>query len=179
LPHEKNTRDFRPLIAEAVNEDFDGIMIADELPRAAKLVLDLERMGIKKPILGSDKMDSPELWRIAGTAADSVYVASAVDPAASSPEYVAFKERFRKHHGTEPGYGGSQGYEALMLVADAAIASKTADPLIMATTIRLNSWKGLFGEFSFTREGDVVGRSISIKRMQNGDFITVYSGEGR
>jgi branched-chain amino acid transport system substrate-binding protein len=179
LPHANKTRDFRPLIAEAMAEDFDAIIIADELPRAAKLVLDIERMGVKKPILGSDKMDSAELWQIAGEAASNVYVASAVDPSASTPEYLAFKERFKRLHGVEPGYGGSQGYEALMLLADAAIASKTVDPLILATTIRLNSWRGLFGEFSFTREGDVIGRRISIKRMQNGKFTTVYSEEGQ
>ena len=178
LPHENNTRDFRPIIAEAMKEEFDAIMIADEVPRAARLVLDLGRMNVKKPILGSDKMDSSELWQIAGEAAGNVYVASAVDPSASTPEYLAFHEKFQRHHGSEPGYGGSQGYEALMLVADAAIASRTADPLIMATTIRLNSWKGLFGQFSFTREGDVIGRRISIKRMQNGKFITVHSEDG-
>jgi branched-chain amino acid transport system substrate-binding protein len=176
LPDARTVRDLRPLIADVINEDFDAIMIADEVPRAARLVADLGRMGIRKPILGSDKMDSSELWQIAG---ENVYVASAVDPSADTPVYLAFKKRFKAQHGSDPGYGASQGYEALWLLADAAMVSKTADPLIMATTLRLHSWKGMFGDFSFTRQGDVIGRRISIKHIQNGNLMTVYSEDGK
>jgi ABC-type branched-subunit amino acid transport system substrate-binding protein len=176
LPHERHARDLRPLIAEVIKEDFDAIVIADQVPRAARLVRDLDRMGVKKPILGSDKMDSAELWQVAG---ENVYVASAVDPSSSIPAYLTFKESFKSQHGLDPGYGASQGYEALWLLADAAMVSRTADPLIMATTLRLNSWKGMFGEFSFTRQGDVIGRRISVKRMQNGNLMTVYSEDGK
>jgi ABC-type branched-subunit amino acid transport system substrate-binding protein len=69
--------------------------------------------------------------------------------------------------GVAPGYGAAQGYESYMLIVNACLASKTAAPLALATTIRLApSWHGLFGEFSFKQAGGVLGRQVSIKRVE-------------
>ena len=54
-----------------------------------------------------------------------------------------------------------------------AVRSRTADPIAVSTTIRTRTWQGLFGDFGFTSEGDVTGRDVSIKRMHNGQFVTV------
>jgi hypothetical protein len=60
------------------------------------------------------------------------------------------------------------------LLAKAMLASNTADPLIVATTLHCTkSWAGLFGGFSFDGEGDVLGREIFIKHMENGNLDTV------
>jgi branched-chain amino acid transport system substrate-binding protein len=165
--------DFRPMIAEIEREDFDAILVADQLPRLAKLVIDLRKMGIKKPIIANDKADSSMLWDIAGAAANEVYVASVVDPSSTTPRYVNFKERFRRQWGEDPGYGASQGYECMMLLADAGVESDSADPLVVASTLRSYVWQGLFGEFRFSKNGDVEGRQITIKRLQNARFTTV------
>jgi ABC-type branched-subunit amino acid transport system substrate-binding protein len=60
-----------------------------------------------------------------------------------------------------------------MLLVNACLQSDSADPLVVATTLKTNKWKGLFGEVSFNPNGDVVGRVVSIKHMQNGTFHTV------
>jgi ABC-type branched-subunit amino acid transport system substrate-binding protein len=166
-------QDFRPMIAEIGKDSVDAVMIADQLPRGAKLVADMGRMRMNKPIIGCDKFDDRALWEIAGPAANRVYVASAVDPDATTPEFVAFKQRFRRRWNADPGYGASQGYEAFMVLVEAGIESGTADPLVVATTLRAGRWKGLFGEFTFSSSGDVEGRHLSIKRMEDGRFTTV------
>ena len=165
--------DFRPMIAEVRKDQFDAVLIADQVPRAAKLVMDLRKMGMDKPIVANDKLDSGMLWDIAHQAANDVYVASTVDPSSIQPRFLQFKERFRKRWGQDPGYGSSQGYEALMMLAEAMRESDSADPLVVATTLRAYKWEGLFGEYEFTQGGDIEGRHISIKRLQNGQFTTV------
>ena len=172
---EAESEDFRSLAADVRQEDFDALVIADYLPRAAELVRDLVRMGVTQPILGCDKLDSRELWEVAGPAANNVYVASAVDPNADAQQFQTFRKRYREHFGVDPGYGASQGYAAFHLLASAILLSQTADPLTVSTTIRCTKpWKGLFGDVSFTNEGDIQGRTISIKRMQDGVFATVH-----
>lgn len=165
--------DFRPMIAEIRRDQFDAVMIADQLPRAAKLVMDLRKMGMDKPIIASDKLDSGALWDVAGKAANNVYVASTVDPSATTPRFLEFKQRFRKRWGQDPGYGASQGYEALMLLAEAGRESDSADPLVVASTLRAYKWEGLFGEYEFAQSGDIEGRHITIKRLTDGQFTTV------
>jgi branched-chain amino acid transport system substrate-binding protein len=165
--------DFRPMIAGDWREKVDAVMIGDQLPRGAKLIVDLRKMGMGQPIIGCDKLDDGMLWDLAQQAANGVYVASAVDPDATTPQFLAFKEKFRRRWGGNPGYGASQGYEAFSLLAQAISDSDSAEPLIVATTIRNMAWKGLFGEFSFTPEGDIQGRHISIKRQENSRFTTI------
>jgi hypothetical protein len=60
-----------------------------------------------------------------------------------------------------------------MLLAEAILNSDSAEPLIVATTIRDTTWKGLFGEFKFAPDGEIEGRRISIKRLANGRFTTI------
>ena len=122
-------------------------------------------------------MDSPQLWEIAGQAADGLYAVSAVDTSTQTPEYNAFRQSFSKRYGAEPGYGASQGYESVRLLVDAVLESKSADPFVLATTLRVGKWKGIFGPFSFSREGDIVGRTLSTKRMNAGIFASVPSAK--
>jgi branched-chain amino acid transport system substrate-binding protein len=170
-------QDFRAMIADLIQKPFDAILLVDELPRAASLISDLRRMGIRQPILGGDKLDSPELWEIAGQAADGVYAVSAVDTSTQTPEYIAFRQGFRKRYGVEAGYGASQGYESVRLLIEAVLESKSADPVVLATTLRVGKWKGIFGPFSFSHEGDIVGRTLSSKRMNDGIFAAVSEKE--
>jgi branched-chain amino acid transport system substrate-binding protein len=166
-------QDFRPLAAEVRTYDVDAIMIADELPYAGKLVRDLVGMGVKQPILATDKLDaSAALRETAGDAAlAQVHLATPFDAESTTPDYVRFRRLFTLRYGAEPGYAAAQGYEAFMLIARACIASRSAAPLTLATTIRLApAWDGLFGTFSFKQAGGVLGRQVEIRRA-NGERL--------
>jgi ABC-type branched-subunit amino acid transport system substrate-binding protein len=166
-------QDFRPMLAGVRAKQFDALFLADELPWAAKLLGDMATMGVTQPVLATNKLDSSDVWSLTQGAANNVYVASSVDPESTIPAYLSFRERFRRRFNAEPSYGASQGYEAFMIFVNACLLSNSADPLVVATTLRTNKWNGLFGEVSFTPAGDVVGRVVSIKHMQNGTFHTV------
>jgi branched-chain amino acid transport system substrate-binding protein len=174
------TRDFRQLAAEIRGFQFDALMVADALPAGGKLVHDLVRMGVTQPILGTDKFELEDLRRITGEhAAQFVHAATEFDFASTTPEYTSFRERFTKRFGVEPAYPAAQGYESFMLAARASLASRTAAPLVLATTLRLApSWPGLFGAFSFRHEGDLAGRRLSIARIADGRVVTEYTNEG-
>ncbi len=173
-------QDFRPLVAEIQRETFDAVLVADELPRAAKLRTRPRRDGRHAAsLLATDKLDSPQLAKIAGAAANNVYVASPFDAASETPEFATFHQAFEAKHGIAPSYAAAQGYESFMLAMNANMASGSAAPLVLATTIRLKpEWHGLFGNISFRHQGDVLGRQIAIKRMVDGEFHTVYSWKG-
>jgi branched-chain amino acid transport system substrate-binding protein len=174
------SRDFRQLAAEVRAFHFDALLVADGLPAGGKVVHDLVRMGVTQPILGTDKFELEDLRRISGEhAAQSVHAATEFDTSAATPEYTAFRDRFVKRYGAEPSYAAAQGYDSFMLAARASLASRTAAPLVLATTIRLApSWTGLFGVFSFRNEGDIAGRRIAIARIADGRVLTEYTNEG-
>ena len=172
-------QDFRPLVGELRREQFDAVMLADQLPWAAKMLVDMARMGLNQPVIATDKLDSLQVWQIAQIAANNLYVASSVNPESKEPAYLAFRQRFRARFNADPGYGASQGYEALKLFIDACARSHSADPVVLANTLRSvdtnDPWHGLFGDFTFAHNGNVIGRAVSIKKMFNGVFSTVDS----
>lgn len=167
------THDFRELLATMRTEATDAILLSDQLPWAAKVLVDMQSMGFTQPILAGDKLDSSDVWRLAGKAANNLYLASAVDPESTSAEYLAFRKRFMARFKSNPGYGSSQGYEAFNLYVKAAERSQSINPVVLATTIKTNEWTGLFGGFHFTADGEMVGRSVIIKRVQDGAFKTI------
>jgi branched-chain amino acid transport system substrate-binding protein len=170
-------QDFRGLLATMRTEATDAILLADQLPWAAKVLVDMQAMGFTQPVLAGDKLDSSEAWRLAGTAANNLYLGSAVDPDSTEPEFVAFRRRFFSRFKSNPGYGSSQGYEAFNLFVRAAEKSQSVDPVVIATTLKTNEWRGLFGPFSFSTDGAIRGRKVIIKRMKDGVFTTVGTEE--
>lgn len=170
-------QDFRELLATMRTESTDAILLSDQLPWAAKVLVDMQAMGFTQPILAGDKLDSSDAWRLAGTAANNLYLASAVDPDSTDPEFQAFRNRFFARFKSYPGYGSSQGYEAFTLFIKATERSQSVDPIVVATTLKTSEWTGLFGKFKFSTDGAIVGRHVIIKRMQDGVFKTVSEEE--
>jgi ABC-type branched-subunit amino acid transport system substrate-binding protein len=163
--------DYRPMAAGFLGQSLDAIVLADTLPRAADVIDDFAALGYKGPILGTDKLESTALGSEVGPAAGNVYVASTMNPAIDGESEV---DRFRKHFherwGIEPGYLAMRGYESMELFIHAVVASESADPTVLATTLRTRKWNGLSGSYTFDPAGNVVGREISIKRLRRGQF---------
>jgi branched-chain amino acid transport system substrate-binding protein len=166
LPEREHTEhDFRELLSSMSQEDVDALLLADQFPWAAKVLRDMQDMGMKQPVLAGELLDSSQAWRRAGTAANNLYVASVVDPQSTRVGVSEIRDRFRTKLGKLPGYGSAQGYGAFNLLLDAIQESKCTDPVVLATTLRVGNWEGLFGSFSFDNDGGVVGRDIFIKHV--------------
>jgi branched-chain amino acid transport system substrate-binding protein len=166
-------QDHRAMVSQILKLHYDAVMIADQMPSAAKLLVDMARMGQGRPVLATDKLDTLDIWTIAQVAANGLYVASAVDPESKEPAYQGFRARFQARFHRDPSYGASQGYEAFTMLTHAYEISHSADPIVVATTLKTVRWQGLFGEFAFSPSGDVQGRDVSIKQMRGGHFATV------
>jgi len=161
------------MLADLRRQPVDAIMLADVLPWGAAILRDMAAIEFTPPVLATDKLDSSETWVLSNQNANNLYVASSVDPDSSEPAFQAFKAKFHKRFDIDPGYGATQGYESFMLLVNACLASRTADPIAVSTTIRTRTWHGLFGDFGFTQDGDVSGREVTIKQMRDGKFVTV------
>jgi branched-chain amino acid transport system substrate-binding protein len=138
-------------------------------------VLYLRQMGVTEPIVSSHGLDTDDLWKVAGTASANVFVASGSDPETPDPVFQSFRQRYRARYGTEPDYGAAQGYQSMMLLIQAIAITRSADPLAVATTLHtVPKWRGLYGDFSFTRQGDMNGVDVVVKEVRRGAFRVVF-----
>lgn len=164
--------DFRNTLSD-VKKDyiFDAMFIAGRLPTAGMLIRQARDMGITVPFLGSDGLDSPQLWTDAGRAAEGTMVATVFDPKQPTRLTRDFVKRFTEQYGVEPDTWAAQGYDAIQVLAYAIERNGSTVPIVMASTLRfLDRWEGVTGSYAFTLNGDITGKSIFFKIAKNGGF---------
>jgi len=167
-------KDFRPLISDLRNESFDSILICGNLPSSAYIVKQLRDMTIDVPIIGSDSMDSMQLLNIAGKASDGVTIPTVFDPKIPHNVTRYFVENFKYFYGFEPDTLAAQGYDAIKVLGHAIEKGGTSNPVVISTNLRfLKNWRGVTGQYSFTRRGDIVDKTIYFKSVVKDKFVFV------
>lgn len=174
--------DFSALVSNLGNYQYDAILIADALPRAGALIREIRMRGIDQLIIGSDAMASPRLWEASGGQARDVVVASLLPADGTAPAAMAveFARNYLARYGMPPDNWASEGYEAVRLLAQAWERAGTTLPAAVGSALRAyRGWRGLYGEYGFGQDGEVLDRPVYLKQMQQGQFVAVGSfGEG-
>lgn len=167
-------QDFRSIIASLRENKFDAVFVADELPRAATLIKQMRGMGVDQFVIGGDGLDSPDLWTLGGKAADGTMVATVFEQSMiTNVNSMAahFAKVFSDRHHATPNLLAAHGYEAVKLLVEGFEASNTTVPIAVSITMRYTGeWSTLFGKGKFSREGDILGKKLFMKKVTNGQF---------
>lgn len=156
------------------NYSFDAIFLAGVMPKAAEFILEARKMGVTVPIVGGDTMDDPRLIDIAGNSADNVYAGTVFHADFDYPAMHEFTEKFIKKYKKDPDIAATQGYEALRIIAEGIRKSNSTVPAEIAASIHnIKSFKGVTGELSFDKGGDVLGKPVIMKVVRDGKFVLV------
>ncbi len=151
--------------------DYDSIFVAHYMPDGAIFIADAVKAGISLPFLAGDAMDTPELYEIAGKAAEGTVVGSIFNPEVPRPETKSFIEKFSQKYNTPPTPYAAQGYDAVWLLAAAIEESGSTDPKDIAAKLRtFKERPGAAGSHTFTDNGDDVGNLVVKKVIRNGEF---------
>ncbi len=141
------------------NYEFDMIFLSGFLPVSATLIKQAREMEITAPFIAGYSLDSPQLWSIAGRAAEGTIVATLFDPNQPQKDTRSFVKRFEEKYSVIPDTWAAQGYDAVSVLAKAMEKSGSSVPIIVATTLKfLEDWKSVTGTYSFTYTGDISGR---------------------
>ncbi len=169
--------DFRDILSELKDQyKFDCIFIAGILPSPAYIIKQARDMGIKAPVLGPAGLDSPSLLTIAGKAAEGTVVATVFNPKYPGKATQDFIDRFQTEYGFEPDTWAAQGYDAVSVLSHAIDEAGSVVPIVVGATLRyLKDWEGVTGSYSFNTKGDIEGKSIYFKQVQDGKFAFLKS----
>lgn len=163
---------FRNLVTEwKENYDFDAVFLAGSVPMAATLIKIIRETGVTVPVLGGDGLESPDLMRIAGRAAEGTVVVSFFHHDDPRPEVKLFVEAFRKKYGKNPDTWAGQSYDAVKLLAHAIQKAASPAPEKVAHALRSpEGWRGVTGVHLFNERGDVVSKPVILQIVKNGRF---------
>lgn len=155
---------------------YDAFFVADVMPNGGIFIDSLRENGINSPVLGATGLDKTDFLEMLGGKADGIVLPTLFNPASSNPKAQSFISKFKKQHGNEPDTWALQGYETVKMLAYAIEKAKPAEPHSIAANLHdIQNWEGITGTLSFTETGEIDGKALAVKIVQNGRFE--YSDE--
>ncbi|HWR56733.1 MAG TPA: ABC transporter substrate-binding protein, partial [Negativicutes bacterium] len=151
--------------------DFDGTFVARHMPDGAEFIADAAELGITVPFLAGNTLDTPQLYKVAGKAAEGTVVCSIFNPEEPRPAVQSFVDSFRGKYVAMPTSYAAQGYDALHLLAAAVKEAGSASPAAVAQKLRaFKDVPGVAGFHTFADSGDDTGSLVVKKMLSNGEF---------
>ncbi|HBC91996.1 MAG TPA: branched chain amino acid ABC transporter substrate-binding protein [Pelotomaculum sp.] len=151
--------------------EFDGIFVARHMPDGAEFIANAAKLDVTVPFFAGNTLDTPQLYEIAGKAAEGTVVCSIFNPQESRAEVKSFVDSFRSKYGVMPTSYAAQGYDALNLLAEAVQESGSASPDAVAQKLRtFKDMPGVAGFHTFADNGDDIGGLVVKKVLRNGQF---------
>lgn len=152
----------------------DVIVVCSYYQEGSRILKKMREMGMDQPVLGDNGFVSPELGKMAGAAADNVYVSSMWSADRKDEKVQKFVENYTKAYGRAPDQFAASAYDGVYMAMDAMqrAGTTTDHKKIRDALAQMKDFKGVCGTFSFDEKLDPVVDLILMK-MQDGKFGVV------
>ncbi|MDD5629225.1 MAG: branched-chain amino acid ABC transporter substrate-binding protein [Elusimicrobia bacterium] len=167
--------DFTALLSELQSLGPDGLFFGGIYTELGLLLKQARGLGLRMPFLGGDGAKAPELFAIAGPAADGAYLAVSGVPVEDIPSAADFVESYRKRYGSMPRVFDHYAYEA-GLIAIECLRRNGADRPAVLDCIRNSRHSGMLGTIVFDSKGDTLKSVITMTRAdaKQKRFVPIY-----
>jgi branched-chain amino acid transport system substrate-binding protein len=170
-------KDFSAQLTKIKGTNPDAIFVSALADAGANIVSQARKLGIgdNVHIIGGNGMNSPQIAKIAGAAAEGVIVGAAWISTSTNPVSQQFVQNYKTKYNQDPDQFAAQAYAGTFILADALRrANLTGDTAKDRTAIRdaLASTKNLptvLGNFSFTSGRDADHPPV-VQVIHNGQF---------
>jgi branched-chain amino acid transport system substrate-binding protein len=169
-------RTFERAIQSLRGDEFDVVALATNAESSLEVIRTLKDAGFEKPIVASIEversafLDKPKL-------SDGVGIASVFDVNSKDEPTHKFVADYVNKYEKQPTVWAAQGYDALILLADAMKRASTTVPKKVAEALRqTNSFKGVTGSHSFDGRGQVIGKDVFFKKIKGKQLIRIENG---
>lgn len=152
----------------------DVIVVCSYYQEGSRILKKMREMGMDQPVLGDNGFVSPELGKMAGAAADNVYVSSMWSADRKDEKVQKFVENYTKAYGRAPDQFAASAYDGVYMAMDAMqrVGTTTDHKKIRDALAQMKDFKGVCGTFSFDEKRDPVVDLILMK-MKDGKFGVV------
>ena len=172
-------KDFKALLTKIKSNKPDLIYFGGIYNEGGLILKQARELGLKTTFVSGDAMQSPELIKLAGLAAEGAYITNVGLPPEKMPSAQSFIKRYKERY---PGMDfqpyDHYTYEATMIVLLALEKSMTetepqAFRLKMIEFLKPLKYEGILGLTVFDEKGDTLNKTISVYLIKNGEFVPV------
>ena len=134
----------------------DAVVVCAYYQEGGLILKKMRDMGMNQPVLGDNGFMSPELVKIAGDAAENVYVSSMWSPDRDSDATRAFLKAFREKYNHEPDNFAACAYVSAKLAAKAMedAGTTTDSAKIRDALANVTGYESAVGPLTFGNSGE-------------------------
>lgn len=163
-------KDFTPLLTKIKSVKPELVFFGGVYPELALLVKQARKVGLKTQWMGGDGIFDQTLVRLVGPLSEGIYSTMlGVDP-----KTLPAAEDFVAHYEAQFGEIGSfsaYAYDAANVVIEAIRRAGSADREAVLREVRATKdFPGVLGPVNFDANGDAIGKSVGIFRVEGGKF---------
>lgn len=164
--------DFRAILTKIKAADVDAVFYGGADTQAAPMLKQMRTLAIKAPLIGPDMVQSDNLIKIAGPAAEGTLAASEGSPLAQMPSGKDFSERYTKRFGHPVELYAPYAYDGTMAVFNAMKKANSTDPHIYLAALKATNMKGVTtNELSYDQYGDLKYGGVTVYKVVNGKWV--------
>jgi branched-chain amino acid transport system substrate-binding protein len=165
-------KDFSAQVTNIKAKNPDVIFFSGYYTEGALFMKEARKQGLQAKMFGGDGLFSPKLMELGGAAVEGTMMALGFSPEQASPATAKYVEAYRKKfNGAEPGLYDAQGYDAIMLLADAMKRANSIDPKVfkdaLATT---KNFEGVAGTITIRPNREPVKSPLALLEVKGGRF---------
>jgi branched-chain amino acid transport system substrate-binding protein len=165
--HIKDT-DFQPALTRIESKHPDVIAIGALFPEATKIIQQAGKLGIKTHMIGGNGLNSPEMYSVAGPAAQGTVVGAAWYSGAKYASNVAFVKSYTAKYGKGPDQFAAQSYAAAQIVAYLVAHGATTKDEMNNALKGVHVIQTVLGPIGFDSNRDVKSSPVILSIVKNG-----------
>ncbi len=165
-------KDFSGQVTNIKAKKPDVIFFSGYYTEGALIMKEARKQGVKANMFGGDGLFSPEFIKLGGSAVEGSMSALGFAPEQASPETAKFIEAFsKKFAGQVPGLFDAQGYDGVMMIADAIKRANSADPKVFKTAMAsTKNFQGVSGTITIRANREPIKTPLCLLAVKDGKF---------
>ncbi|MEI7817164.1 MAG: ABC transporter substrate-binding protein, partial [Desulfuromonadales bacterium] len=166
-------KDFSGQVTNIKAKKPDVIFFSGYYTEGALIMKEARKQGVKANMFGGDGLFSPEFIKLGGSAAEGSMSALGFAPEQATPETQKFIESFsKKFAGQLPGLFDAQGYDGVMMIADAIKRANSADPKVFKTAMAATkNFLGVSGTITIRANREPIKTPLCLLAVKDGKFV--------
>src|SRR5881409_1465410 len=149
---------------------FDAIFLPGEAQKVSLIAGQIRFYAAKVGLLGTNGMDTPELFSIDARAVEEAIFADSFFADSPDPAVRNFVEQYRKHFQQPPTAFAAQAYETTKLVLDGILKGATTGRALRESLKYVKNAPGLIGSLTMNPAGYLERRYVLIQ-VKNGRLV--------
>ena len=173
---DQNQVDFSAAVLRAKQSNADVIFCYTNEEESARLLRELRKQGVTKPIVGETVLTSQKVIELAGEAANGAVAHVGLTVDAPIPALKDFRAKFERDWKFTPDHNGIKGYTGVYVLKAAIEKAGKFDRQLVAQTMKGLSLKaaqhpGILMDVSFDANGDLDRESFLVEARDGKQIV--------